>query len=231
MKRPAFQFYPAEWRKDNELRSSSIGARGLWMELCCVMHDCEPYGHLTDKSGAPMAEDAAAQLCGVERRDYRKLLAELETKGVPSRTAEGVLYSRRMVRDERLRITRAEAGSKGGNPNLLNQTDNQNSGPKDKQIPTPSSLASTASSPASINPALERTPDIDGRANGSHCIEENDEKSTTKWGTQEWVTGSALTFHMSKRTGESDRDFADRVKSEANRRRVQAQADARRHAS
>lgn len=47
MKRPAFQFYPADWRKDVELQSCSMAAQGLWINAMCIAHECEPYGHLT----------------------------------------------------------------------------------------------------------------------------------------------------------------------------------------
>lgn len=112
-KRPAFQFYPDKWQTDKDLRTCSIGARGLWAEIMCVIHTCTPYGHLTDAKGRAMPDSDAAQLCGVGLPSYRKLLAELEDKGVPSRTDGGVLYSRRMVRDEDLRNARAEGGPLG----------------------------------------------------------------------------------------------------------------------
>lgn len=112
MKRPAFQFYPADWRKDTELQGCSIGARGLWHELLCVMHECEPYGHLT-LNGEAIPEPKAARLVGVEVKEYRRLMLELDVAGVPSRTAKGVIYSRRMVRDEALRNKRAVGGGAG----------------------------------------------------------------------------------------------------------------------
>ena len=129
MKRPAFQAYPSDWRKDIELQSCSIGARGLWWELMCLMHESDPYGHLT-LNGKPMPDPVAAGLVRVPLALFRKLLAELEAAGVPSRTPDGALYSRRMVRDETLRNVRAaggingaehgikgkEAGIKGGRP-------------------------------------------------------------------------------------------------------------------
>lgn len=130
MKRPAFQFYPADWRKDLELQSCRIGARGLWWELSCLMHEAEPYGHLT-LNGVAMPDDKAARAVRVELREYKRLLAEIEDAGVSSRTAEGgILFSRRMVRDEHIRNERAaggkdgahhgakgaEHGSKGGRP-------------------------------------------------------------------------------------------------------------------
>ena len=46
MKRPSFQFYPADWLRDTALRSCSTGARGLWIDMICFMHEGNPYGHL-----------------------------------------------------------------------------------------------------------------------------------------------------------------------------------------
>lgn len=112
MKRPAFQFYPKDWRNDAALQSCSIGARGLWLECMNLMHECDPYGHLV-VNGAPMGASKIARLCGVTPRDYAKLLGELVDAGVPSFTEDGVMYSRRMVRDEQLRNVRAEGGKEG----------------------------------------------------------------------------------------------------------------------
>lgn len=46
MKRPSFQFYPADWRKDTALQFCSLQSRGLWVEMMCIAHECEPYGYL-----------------------------------------------------------------------------------------------------------------------------------------------------------------------------------------
>lgn len=112
IKRPAFQFYPADWRKDLELQSCGIAARGLWVEMMCVMHEAEPYGHLT-LNGKAMTENQAASACRVTLRQYRELLAELQAAGVPRVNADGVIYSDRMVRDEQIRAARAEGGKAG----------------------------------------------------------------------------------------------------------------------
>jgi hypothetical protein len=153
MKRPAFQFYPADWRKDADLQSCSIGARGLWVEMLCVMHECTPYGHLC-VNGKPMTEGQLARLVGEPVKPTLKWLAELEAAAVFSRDDQGRIYSRRMVKDEHLRNIRAQAGAMGGNPVLLagkdkqkvNQTDNHSA----KQSPTPSS--SSSSSPTTSTP-------------------------------------------------------------------------------
>lgn len=113
MKRPAFQFYPADWRKDVDLQSCSMTARGLWHELMCVMHECKPYGHLVLQSGVPPTEAQAARLVGMELREFKAALRELETVSVFSRLSDGTIYSRRMVKDEALRQVRADGGKAG----------------------------------------------------------------------------------------------------------------------
>jgi hypothetical protein len=112
LKRPAFQFYPADWRKDMALQSCSVAARGLWIDMLCIAHECEPYGHLT-VNGKPMTAAQIGRHTGLTERECAKLIAELEEAGVASRSDEGALYSRRMVRDEDLRNRRAEGGKAG----------------------------------------------------------------------------------------------------------------------
>lgn len=113
MKRPAFQFYPADWRKDASLQSCSIAARGLWVEMMCIMHECSPYGHLC-VNGKAMNEGQLARLVGLSGKECSKILAELDGAGVLSKLDDGTIYSRRMVRDEELRKVRAEGGKSGG---------------------------------------------------------------------------------------------------------------------
>lgn len=112
MKRPSFQFYPADWRRDAALQSCSVAARGLWIELMCVMHDCEPYGVLA-VNGRAMSAAQVARLVGEQEKIIVRLLAELEDAGVFSRDDEGRLFSRRMVKDEEVREARAAGGHAG----------------------------------------------------------------------------------------------------------------------
>ncbi len=44
MKRPSFQFYPADWRNNAKLRRCSDAARGAWMDILCLLHDMDEYG-------------------------------------------------------------------------------------------------------------------------------------------------------------------------------------------
>lgn len=112
-KRPAFQFYPGDWLRDTALRSVSIAARGLWMDLICLMHDGQPYGHLAVNFN-PIPECRLAGMVGLTVETFRPLLAELMNAGIPGATPDGVLYSRRMVKDERIRAVRSRAGKAGG---------------------------------------------------------------------------------------------------------------------
>lgn len=118
MRRPAFQMYPSEWLADPELNACCLAARGLWISACCVMHECKPYGHLTVNNRAMTDAEAATQ-CKARLQDYKKYMAELLTKGVAKRNGAGIIYSRRMVKDEALRSLRASYGGLSvNNPNV-----------------------------------------------------------------------------------------------------------------
>jgi len=137
MKRPSFQFYPSDWLRDTALRSCSTGARGLWIDMICFMHEGTPYGYLkvADKVILP---SNLARMVGESVEVVADWLLELQEAGVYD-VDNGAIFSRRMIRDEELRQKRAEGGKLGGNPNLkVNH--------EVKQKPTPSS--SSTSSPS-----------------------------------------------------------------------------------
>jgi hypothetical protein len=94
-----FKFYPSDWRGDAKLQACSLAARGLWIDLICIMHEANPYGHLAinDK---PMSYYRISQLVHADRKQVQRLMAHLKTRGVFGVTSRGILYSRRMVRDE-----------------------------------------------------------------------------------------------------------------------------------
>jgi uncharacterized phage protein (TIGR02220 family) len=46
MKRPSFQFYPADWTGNSNLRRCTHTEKGIWLDVLCLMHDCEEYGVL-----------------------------------------------------------------------------------------------------------------------------------------------------------------------------------------
>jgi hypothetical protein len=120
---PWMKFYPADWRADQALRVCSLAARGLWIEMLCVMHNAIPYGHLLI-NGSPVSDTQLAMLAGTPSEQISALVGELESAGVFSRTGKGVIYSRRMTRDEKKAALARKYGQQGGNPNLCNKTVN-----------------------------------------------------------------------------------------------------------
>lgn len=150
MKRPAFQFYPGDWLRDTALRTCSIGARGLWIDMICFMHEGNPYGHLKVNQKVILPANLAV-MCGATLGDIDGWLAELSSAGVFEKTEDGTIYSRRMIRDEVIRETRAAGGKLGGNPMLkdvpkVNHEVNLDAETKVNQNPTPSSSSSSSSS-------------------------------------------------------------------------------------
>lgn len=123
--RPWMKFYPTDWRSDPRLRMCSIGARGLWMEMICLMHEAEPYGHLL-VNGKAVTVKQLASLASVPLNEASKYLAELEDAGVYSVESD-VIISRRMVRDKAKSDQDIAHGKGGGNPKLregVNPPDN-----------------------------------------------------------------------------------------------------------
>jgi hypothetical protein len=78
------KFNPQDWRGDAKLRICSIGARGLWVEMICIMHEGEPYGHLLVSDRPPTTKQLAA-LAGISHAECEKFLTELELAGVYSK--------------------------------------------------------------------------------------------------------------------------------------------------
>ena len=153
MKKPAFQFYPGDWRRDSALQSCSLAARGLWLEMMCLMHDGQPYGHLRvgEKLITP---PVLARMVGGEAKDISVLLKELKQAGVFSVTKGGVTFSRRMVRDEEIRKKRAAAGEQSEkNPNVPRKKEEEG-------LPEgyPSRISSDPSLPPSSQPSFGVSP-------------------------------------------------------------------------
>lgn len=138
-KLPYIQLMVRDWISD-EIAGCSLAAQGLWLRLMFIMHGAPLYGHLADATGKPMADSAIMKRCGIARpSEYRRPLDELLTAGVPRLSGNssylslfvgeindqpidlspmrtevaGVLYSRRMVSDHRLRVVRRLAGALG----------------------------------------------------------------------------------------------------------------------
>jgi len=146
MKRPSFQFYPADWLTDAALRMVSIGARGMWIDMLCLMHQGSEYGYLKVNNKVILNANLA-RMIGATLPEVEGWLDELNSAGVYSIDDSGCIFSRRMIRDEEVRAARASGGILGGNPNLKKV----NLPPNLK--PTPSSSYSSTSSSSKVSKA------------------------------------------------------------------------------
>ena len=144
-KLPAFQFYPGDWLKDPDLRFCSPFARALLVDLLCLCFEAKRRGVLAKANGTPWtAKDINAAIgTGMTLAQVEDALNELEENAVLKREeSTGCLYSARMVRDEEIRQTRKQAGSKGGSKRVANA---QANGQAKGQAKTGSSSSSSSS--------------------------------------------------------------------------------------
>ena len=138
-KSPGFWFFTGDWMKDPELRFCSIFARGLLVDLLCILHEAKEQGYASNPDGSPRSDEQIVDaISGGAREDKLAGLAELERSGVLSRDNRGVLFSRRVARLADLSNSRKQNGSKGGSKTSskraanhvanLQQTEQQNRG-------------------------------------------------------------------------------------------------------
>ncbi len=101
-KRPSLQFYPGDWLRDPGVRSLSLSARGLWIDMLCLMFQDDRPGYL-HLNGQPPTHEEIARMTGCPSADVPRLVQELLRSGVASSTDSGVIFNRRMIRDEHAR--------------------------------------------------------------------------------------------------------------------------------
>ena len=119
MKLPYIKFYTRDWLGDKQLRLCSDAAKGLWVDLMCIMADNEQnYGYL-EMNGEPLSIGNIVQLRGGDKDTVNRLIEELDKSKVFSRNSKDVIFSRRMVKDHEKRQKCREAGKRGGNPSLI----------------------------------------------------------------------------------------------------------------
>lgn len=127
---PWIKFYPRDWRGDQALRVVSLAARGLWMEMLCVMHEATPYGHLV-VGAQPVTNDTLSRLTGASLSEVQAMLVELQNAEVLRKTRTGVIYSKRMVADHK----RAEKGRKDKLAALREVNETKDEKPDPSRVP------------------------------------------------------------------------------------------------
>jgi hypothetical protein len=134
-----------------------------------LMHDSDRYGYLCN-NGSPIPSAQLARRCGCTLVEFEELIAELESAGVPSRTKDGIVYSRRMSRDAEERAQNAERQRKhyeakkqesNGKPNVKPNGDLTKTSRKPNKNLTASLQSSSSSSISKEEREEARAPDKD----------------------------------------------------------------------
>lgn len=188
MKRPSFQFYPADWSGNTNLRRCSHQEKGVWIDVMCLMHDSNEYGILR----WPLGEIAKA--IGCSSAMLRKLVVRNVLKGVDSGQCDPFIYvprsggvngdpvaliqgqpgpiwySSRMVRDEYVRQHRGESSRFSKQPRA------------DEPLPTglPMPPFGDGSTSSSISTSISMSKEAHARAPisvGRECVRDSREKA------------------------------------------------------
>jgi len=123
---PAMPFYVGDWFKCTEVRALRLDYRALWFDMLCYLWESTERGVMVKPNGKPYNDKEIIQMVGLDADASGRWLQVLIDDEVCSRRDDAAIYSRRMVKDERIRKMRKETGSKGGNPALLKQKDKLN---------------------------------------------------------------------------------------------------------
>jgi len=174
---PWIKWYTRDWRADPPLRMCSFAARGLWADLLSLMAEARVVGFLVIEGVAPTAKQLTGLLGGSER-EIARLIEELGEANVYSVTGkpmpndvasmvpgdmpDGVMLSRRMVRDKAKADRDRLNGKGGGNPQIVG-TDNPGVNPPDNPTPNPQKPETRISS-SSTESGAAREAQRDGSA-------------------------------------------------------------------
>jgi hypothetical protein len=120
-KNPWFKLFAKDLLADENLKACSMAARGMFIYMLSLMHRSGHRGHLCqiNNTGKPMDLSQLSLLAGCETTEAERLVSELISAGVFAVSSDRIIYSRRMVREERISKARSESGAKGGRARVL----------------------------------------------------------------------------------------------------------------
>ena len=140
---PWTKWYWQDYLSDENLSDCSLAAQGLWMRMLGYMARSEKRGYLifngNQKESKSLVEQkqieskVLAKRTHTEEQVIEQLLNELEENRVFSRDENGVIFSRRLVREAELSKIRSEAGRKGGRRSWKNKENKIESNLKAKE--------------------------------------------------------------------------------------------------
>jgi hypothetical protein len=116
-KNPSSVWYWNDWLLDPGVRMCSMAARGFWLEMLAIAAAATPYGHVVI-NGAPCSICDLATATNQRKQDVSRWIRELEKRGVFSRTEDGTIFCRRMVREAEARREKASHRGKARPPKV-----------------------------------------------------------------------------------------------------------------
>lgn len=162
-KRHWFKWYPADWRGEPSLRMVSRAARSVWVDMLGLMHDSTLIGYLLLNGKKPTPEQLARVL-GDDIRDLVVWLEELAAAGVYSETDDGIIYSRKMVRDAAIaekgrRDIEARGGAWAKPTEKPNRSTARDPGSHPNRVPESIILNANARPLSTVGPGSEEAPE------------------------------------------------------------------------
>jgi len=167
-KRPAFQFYPADWRKDPLLGLASHTTKGIWIDILCCLWEVPEQGKL----GASRPQWCHLLGCKIDEFDTFVLEAKsFKFCDVTICNDIVTVINRRMYRDykerenTRLRVKRLRGNRScngGGNVSVTLHSSSSSS-TSVKNPPTPKGEIVTKDTPDKKSTTAKKTPPIADR--------------------------------------------------------------------
>ena len=131
-KSTSFEFYPSDWMTDPGLRMCSLEARGLWIDLICLMQLSEKKGFLLI-GNQKINEEKLRKMFGISKKKIEFLMTELLNYNLIKVDEDGTYFCKRIADNEHIKQVRSIAGQMGvkqkmqvSQRTLLKQNDKQN---------------------------------------------------------------------------------------------------------
>lgn len=106
---PAMPFYVGDWLKAPDIQCLSYELKGIWFEMMCFMWESSERGVLL------YTKEELSRLLRLPEDLLEQKLKQISSKGIYSvRAEDGAIYSRRMIKDQKIREIRKKAGKTGG---------------------------------------------------------------------------------------------------------------------
>ena len=122
----SFKFYPGDWFKDPGLRVCTKASKGMWIDMLCLMFECDERGFLIT-AGTPWSDLEIAGAVGGDIQGNILLIQELLKLDIAKRDKRGAIFCARMVRDEasrRSNVKRQKKFRKSFNDETSNASNN-----------------------------------------------------------------------------------------------------------